>query len=170
MRNIARRLYRALPFKRPVFELVRQLVRLPEPLYRHLHFEGVIDVPVNGGSFRMAHHGTQIENEVFWSGLYGRWEGPSLRMWVRAARDAAAILDVGSNAGLYTLTAKAVMPHASVAAIEPVERFSGPRVSLDSQSWNAERSILTGGYGLTSGKAYPTLTWRTPRAGKTRGR
>ena len=123
MRNTAHKLYRAVPFKQQVFELVRQLVQLPEPLYRHLHFEGVFDVSVNRGSFRMTHYGTQIENEVFWSGLYGRWEGSSLRMWVSAARDATAILDVGSNAGLYTLTAMSVAPRATVAAIEPVERI-----------------------------------------------
>jgi FkbM family methyltransferase len=123
VRNLVRGLYRTVPFKQPVFELVRQLVRLPEPVYRHLHFEGVIDVPVEQGAFRMRHHGTQIENEVFWSGLYGRWEGGSLRVWVGAAREARAILDVGANAGLYTLAARAVAPAAAVAAVEPVARI-----------------------------------------------
>src|SRR6185369_1528373 len=107
MRKIARKLYRAIPLKQPAFELVRRAVRLPEPLYRHLHFEGVIEVPVGGRSFRMRHHGTQIENEVFWSGLFGRWEGASLRAWVAAARSARAILDVGANTGLYALAAGA---------------------------------------------------------------
>jgi FkbM family methyltransferase len=123
LRGVARGLYRAIPFKQPVFEAARRLVRVPEPVYRHLHFRGVIDVPVEGRSFRMVHHGTQIENEVFWSGLYGRWEGASLRMWVRAAQGATEILDVGTNTGLYALAAKAVAPHARVAALEPVERI-----------------------------------------------
>src|SRR3954466_14430559 len=97
MRKIARKLYRAIPLKQPAFELLRRVARVPEPLYRHLHFEGVIDVPVDGASFRMRHHGTQIENEVFWSGRFGRWEGASLRAWVAAARNARTIADVGAN-------------------------------------------------------------------------
>lgn len=123
MRKLARKVYGAIPFKQPAFELLRGWVQVPEPVYRHLHFHGVIDVPVGDGAFRMHHHGTQIENELFWSGLFGRWEGESLRVWVRAARSARAILDVGANAGLYTLCAKAVSPHAAVAALEPVERI-----------------------------------------------
>lgn len=123
MRKIARKLYRAIPFKQPAFELARRFVRLPEPVWRHLHFEGVIGVPIEGRSFRMRHHGTQIENEVFWSGLYGRWEGPSLRAWVAAARSARTILDVGANSGLYALTAAAVAPTATVVAFEPVARI-----------------------------------------------
>jgi FkbM family methyltransferase len=98
-------------------------VRVPEPVYRHLHFEGVIDVPVGRGSFRMRHYGTQIENEVFWSGLFGRWEGASLRVWVTAARAATTILDVGANAGLYALAAGASAPRAAIFAFEPVARI-----------------------------------------------
>ena len=123
MRKIARKLYRAIPFKQPVFEVLRRHLVLPERLYRHLHFHGVITVPVDDTAFRMRHHGTQIENEVFWSGLYGRWEGASLRLWVRAARRARVVLDVGANSGLYALAAQAVAPHARVFAIEPVERI-----------------------------------------------
>ena len=123
MRKIARKLYRTIPFKQPAFETLRRFVSLPEPVYRHLSFQGVIDVAVGETSFRMRHHGYQIENEVFWSGLFGRWEGASMRLWVRAARQAQVILDVGSNTGLYALAAQAVAPQASVAAFEPVERI-----------------------------------------------
>ena len=123
MRKIARKLYRAIPFKQPTYETLRRLISLPEPIYRHLHFQGVIEVAAEQASFRMWHHGYQIENEVFWSGLFGQWEGASMRVWIRAARQAHVILDVGSNTGLYALAAKAVAPLASVVAFEPVERI-----------------------------------------------
>ena len=122
MRKIARKLYGAIPFKQPVFEVLRGLP-VPEPIYRHLHFRGVMRVPVDGTSFLMASTGSQIENDVFWSGLFGRWEGPSLRLWVAAARQAKVILDVGANSGLYALVAKAVAPQARVFAFEPIERI-----------------------------------------------
>ena len=123
MRKIARKLYRTIPFKQPAYETLRRLVSLPEPVYRHLSFQGVIDVAAEETSFRMRHHGYQLENEVFWSGLFGRWEGASVRMWVQAARQAQVILDVGANTGLFALAAKAVAPQASVMAFEPVDRI-----------------------------------------------
>ena len=44
MRKIARKLYRAIPFKQPAYETLRRFLAVPEPIYRHLHFQGVIDV------------------------------------------------------------------------------------------------------------------------------
>ena len=122
MRNIARKVYRAIPFKQPMFEVLRRF-SLPETIYRHLSFQGVIDVEADDSSFRMRHYGYMIENEVFWSGLFGHWEGSSLRIWVKAARQAQSILDVGANTGLYALAAKAVAPQAAVTAFEPMERI-----------------------------------------------
>jgi hypothetical protein len=123
MRKIARKLYRAIPFKQPAYETLRRFLSVPEPIYRDLHFRGVIDVAVEETSFRMWHHGYQIDNEVFWSGLFGQWEGASMKVWIRAARKAQVILDVGVNTGIYALAAKAVAPLASVVAFEPVERI-----------------------------------------------
>ena len=62
MRKMARMLYRAIPLKQPVFELIRRHFALPERLYRHLSFTGVIRTDVDGASFRMHHHGYVIEN------------------------------------------------------------------------------------------------------------
>ena len=123
MRKIVRKLYRAIPFKQPAFETLRRVLSVPEPIYRHLSFQGVITVPVGHGSFRMRHHGYQIENEVFWSGVFGDWEGPSMKVWVRASREAPVIFDVGANTGLYALVAKAAAPQATVVAFEPVARI-----------------------------------------------
>ena len=61
MRKIARKLYRAIPFKQPTYETLRRLISVPEPIYRHLHFQGVIEVAAEEASFRMWHHGYQIE-------------------------------------------------------------------------------------------------------------
>lgn len=69
----------------------------------------MINVAAEETPFRMWHHGYQIEKEVFWSGLFGRWVGASMRVWVREARQAQVSLDVGSNTGLYVLAAKAVL-------------------------------------------------------------
>jgi len=123
-RSAARSLYAALPFKQPLFQLVRRLAPpLPERLYRHLHFKGVITVDISPAErFRIRHHGYMIENELFWRGLSG-WEKISMELWIRLCRRSKVILDIGANTGVYALAAKAVNPGAEVIAVEPVARI-----------------------------------------------
>ncbi len=125
VRNELRRLYAALPFKQPVYELARRHVRLPASVYQHLHFRGVIDVRVDADrAFRMYHHGFQVENDLFWAGYGNGWEGTSLRLWARLAQHACTIFDIGANTGVYALAAKTMNPSAQVYAFEPVERIA----------------------------------------------
>lgn len=113
---------RGLPGRRLLLEALRRLGIVPEPVYRHLHFRGVFVTEVLGREIRLRSHGDQIENEVFWSGVFGRWEGVSLRLWAELAKEAEVILDVGANTGLYALVAQAANPSATVVAFEPVPR------------------------------------------------
>jgi FkbM family methyltransferase len=115
-------LYDRAPLKQPLFELARRVGTPPERLYRHLLFRGVFETRVDDRSFLMQHYGFQVENELFWSGLNGRWEGASLSLWTRLCRTAQVIIDVGANTGVYALAAKAINPSAKVIAFEPVER------------------------------------------------
>jgi FkbM family methyltransferase len=116
--------YGAIPCKRQLFEGLRFLP-LPPRLYRHLHFHGVfsVAVPESKRRFRMAHFGYELENELFWRGLYGNYERESLRLWVALCARARSIVDVGANTGIYSLVAKTVNPDAVVTAFEPVERI-----------------------------------------------
>ncbi|MBS1570424.1 MAG: FkbM family methyltransferase, partial [Bacteroidetes bacterium] len=122
-RSILKRLYEAVPFKQPVFQMVRRVVSLPEPVYRHLHFKGIIDVPISPtAGFRIRHHGYMIENELFWNGFNG-WEKISMELWTRLSRNAQVIVDIGANTGVYALAAAAMQPDALVIAVEPVRRI-----------------------------------------------
>ena len=117
--------YAHLPFKQPVYELLRRLSRLPERLYQHLHFTGIITVPIGSScAFRIRHYGYEVENDLFWAGFGNGWEGTSLRVWARLARGAQTIFDIGANTGVYALAAKTVSPKAAVIAFEPVARIA----------------------------------------------
>ncbi len=122
MKSLLKRLYAALPFKQPAFKVLR-LLPVPRGVFQHLHFKGIIEVPVPGsGSFRMRHHGYTIENELFWRGVKG-WERISLELWMRLCRRSDTIMDVGANTGAFALLAQAVRPGAVIIAVEPVERI-----------------------------------------------
>jgi len=106
-----------------VFLLVKKVWTPPEYIYKHLNFSGIINVDTgNGISFKMHNYGFLIENKIFWTGLEGSFEGESLRLWKIAAKMSSCIVDVGSNTGLYALTAKAVNTSSEVYAFEPVNR------------------------------------------------
>jgi FkbM family methyltransferase len=124
VRRFLRALYGAIPGKRRMFLALRRLP-LPSRVYRHLHFHGLfsVEIPESGRRFQMVHFGYELENELFWKGLYGNYERESMRVWVALCARARSIVDVGANTGVYSLVAKTVNPGAIVTAFEPVERI-----------------------------------------------
>lgn len=136
VRRGLRALYAVLPFKQPVFELVRSHMPLPRAVFQHLHFSGVVKITIDEDSnFRVRHKGFQVENDLFWAGYGNGWEATSLRLWARLARYARTVFDVGANTGVYALAAKSVNPAAQVFAFEPVERIA---------TWLRENVALNG--------------------------
>lgn len=145
MKKLLKGLYRAIPFKQRLFKLLRVLP-VPQRIYQHLHFQGIIEVPVPGsGSFRMRHYGYMIENELFWRGIKG-WEKISLELWVRLCRRSDTIIDVGANTGVYALLAKTVKPDATIIAVEPVLRVFKKleeNIALNGGGIHAVRAAMT---------------------------
>ncbi len=116
-------IYNALPFKQPLFNLIKK-VGVPHPdIYKHLYFKGIIPIKVNENvKFLMHHHGFQLENELYWNGLTGGWEKISLGLWIKLCTSSSVIFDVGANTGIYSLIASALQLKATVVAFEPVNR------------------------------------------------
>jgi FkbM family methyltransferase len=123
MKKLLSDLYRAIPFKKQLFLLLRSAWKPPENIYRHLHFRGTFRVKIDEThSFRMRHYGYQLENEIFWEGIAGGWEKVSASIWIRLCKNAGTIIDVGANTGVYALMAQCLHPGARVIAFEPVKR------------------------------------------------
>jgi FkbM family methyltransferase len=173
--------YDRLPLKQPVMQLLRPL-GLPEPLYRHLHFHGVITVPTPGRPIRMQHVAEEIENELFWEGLPGRRERVSMGLWMRLCITAHGIVDVGANSGVYALVARALNPTAPVLAFEPLpdlharlvrnSELSGfgidaPRVALSARQGMAAMSGWT--IGAAGAETVEVPTARLDEIARTRG-
>jgi len=125
-KTATRQIYQSIPFKKPVFELVRAMVRPPERLYRHLHFNGPFTVSIDEQhDFQMISYGALIENELFWAGFGKSWEATSLRAWAKLCRnERGTIIDIGANTGVYALAARSLAPRARVIAVEPVFRVA----------------------------------------------
>ena len=124
LKSLFKTIYKHIPFKRPLYTLLRSFWSPPERLYRHLHFTGAFTVPVDSvRSFSINHYGYQIENEVFWRGLSNSWERESMKLWIKLCASSQIILDIGANTGIYALAAKCIQPKARVFAFEPHPLF-----------------------------------------------
>lgn len=111
-----------------VFVGLRTIVRffgLPDKrFYWYLRFRGDFAVPVDDShALRLRSYGSSIENSIFWAGLTGEWEAASIKLWIKLAKEAKVVFDVGANNGIYALIAKAVNPGAKVYAFEPLDRI-----------------------------------------------
>lgn len=96
---------------------------LPESIYKHLHFKGIITIDIDKEhSFKMYHLGASEENELFWEGIDNGWEKTSLKLWRKLCIDTNVILDIGANTGLYSLVTKALNPTAKVYTFEPLPK------------------------------------------------
>lgn len=123
VRSILQKIYRTIPFKRQIYSLIQPVFSPSRGIYQHLHFQGPINIEVEPGkSFTMMHYGFQLENDLFWAGIFNGWERTSLRLWYKLCKDAGTIIDIGANTGVYALLAATTNPHADVYAFEPVER------------------------------------------------
>lgn len=122
MKKLLKKVYNAIPLKKQLFSLIKW-INLPESIYKHLHFEGIVTIDIDKEhSFNMYHHGTSEENELFWGGIDNGWEKTSLKLWRKLCIDANVVLDIGANTGLYSLVTKALNPTAKVYAFEPLPK------------------------------------------------
>ena len=160
MKSILKKAYQNLPFKRQIFSGIKSIATPPESVYKHLHFKDQFKVDVEPGkSFQIYGDGAQIANEVFWEGLYESWEGKSIEIWREACRYSDVMLDVGANAGFYTLVAKTVNPNMEVHAFEPstdwYERFNR-NCRINNIQVNAHKLALSN----VDGETYVKSVWR----------
>jgi FkbM family methyltransferase len=124
MKKIARALLKPLRSHPEIFHAIRSLARPPRELYQHLYFNGAFKVEVSErASFVINHFGAHIENDLFWAGYGGGWEGAELKLWRTLLEDADYVVDVGANSGVYALAAAALNPRRHVLALEPVPRI-----------------------------------------------
>lgn len=65
----------------------------------------------------------ELENKIFWSGLYSIDESTSIKVWEELSMVSSTIIDIGANTGIFTLVAKSVNPNAKVIAFEPITRI-----------------------------------------------
>lgn len=108
LRSTFRLIYSKIPLKKHVFLLVKKFWKPKDEIYKHLHFTSAFKVDISKKTSFKIHNGTYIENEIFWNGLFGKWEKQSMSLWVSLSKSSNTILDIGANNGIYALVAKSI--------------------------------------------------------------
>jgi FkbM family methyltransferase len=130
LKNAARALYGAFPFKKPLFDVIRKFYRPPARLLYHLWFKGAFPVDVAGRRFLVNNErGLDMETAIFWTGITGSWEPTSMSLWIELCKRSQVVIDVGANTGVFALVAKGVNPTSRVVAVEPIERIHAKLVA-----------------------------------------
>lgn len=120
MKQILKKLYTAIPFKKQIFSCLKKVWIPSHNVYQHLYFTGEITLAVDKNSkFKVMHYGHTVENDLFWNGIYGNWEKNALTVWIELCKNSTVIFDIGANTGIYSLLAKTVNPSTEVHAFEP---------------------------------------------------
>jgi FkbM family methyltransferase len=123
MKKILKSIYKHIPFKKEFFSILKFFWKPSKKVYQHLYFIGKFKVSLAQKKyFYIMHYGHQVENEIFWNGVYGGWEKVSLKIWSQLCQEAHIVIDIGANTGVYSLVAKTVNPSVQVFAFEPVKR------------------------------------------------
>lgn len=121
IKAIFKYIYQLIPFKLKIFTLIKLIFNPGKHIYKHLYFEGVFKVKIsNTESFYIKHYGHELENDLFWKGIYDGWEKESIKWWIKLCRNSNIIFDVGANTGLYSLVAKSVNRKSEVHTFEPI--------------------------------------------------
>ena len=124
MKKLFKKFYKLIPFKKQIFQIVKHFWVPPHSIFKHLHFIGNFKVQIGTTvSFKIKHHGSEIENDIFWKGINAGWEKVSMQLWIQLCKNSNIVLDIGANTGIYALTAKALNPNAQVYAFEPLTQI-----------------------------------------------
>jgi len=94
--------------------------RLPQRIYRHMGFKGTFVFKIEKNKLRFINVREIIANNIFYSGIFGNFEGETLRLWYEISKEVKGlVLDIGAHSGIYSLVAASANKQCSIVAFEP---------------------------------------------------
>lgn len=110
-------------------------LKLPKKIYRSMGFNGSFSIYLNNQKIRLTNFRDEISNDIFYSGIFGNYEGYSLKIWNQLSLQAekSYVLDIGGYSGVYSLVSAAANSDISIHAFEPhPDTFKRLKRNIDS--------------------------------------
>jgi len=93
---------------------------LPQRIYRHMGFKGTFVFKIKKNKLSFINVRDMIANDIFYSGIFGNYEGETLRLWYEISKEVnGLVLDIGAFSGIYSLVAASANKQNSIIAFEP---------------------------------------------------
>ena len=96
-------------------------VKLKKSTYQSMGFYGPFSVNINQKKINFYNNRDGISNDIFYSGIFGNFEGLSLKIWNQLCLNAekSYVLDIGGYTGVYSLVAASASTHINIQTFEP---------------------------------------------------
>lgn len=90
-------------------------------LYSRLSFTKVVNTDIDGKKLFFQCHAEEVSNTIFYTGVFGDYEGQSLKIWhdLIVKLNIKTIMDVGAYSGIYSITAACANEDAEIHSYEP---------------------------------------------------
>ena len=83
-------------------------------------FKGTFVFKIEKNKLRFTNVREEIANDIFYSGIFGNFEGETLRLWWEISKEVnGLVLDIGAHFGIYSLVAASANKQSSIIAFEP---------------------------------------------------
>jgi len=104
-----------------IFRLILPRALLTKKIYSLLSFTRRITVKALSTKFFLQCCNEEISNSIFYSGIFGDYEGKTLELWYKIINyiKPAEVYDVGANIGIFSLLASIASPSTHIQAFEP---------------------------------------------------
>lgn len=120
MKSFFKTLYKAFFGYTFILLMFKRIFGTPK-FYRYLTVKGFFKRKVkNNDVWFYSNHTAYIEKEVFWNGFFNEFEPFTLKLWLELVKNSKVIFDIGSNTGIFSLSAAAVNSNCKIYAFEPV--------------------------------------------------
>ena len=96
-------------------------LKLPKKLYRSMGFSGPFSIFLNNQKIRLNNFRDEISNHIFYSGIFGNYEGYSLKIWNQLSiqTEKSYVLDIGGYSGIFSLVSASANSEISIHSFEP---------------------------------------------------
>jgi FkbM family methyltransferase len=96
-------------------------IKIPQNIYKSMGFYGEFIFEANGTEVTLHNFRDEISNDIFYSGIYGNYEGHSLELWNNLCLQAqdSIVMDIGAFSGVYSLVAANANPKIDIYSFEP---------------------------------------------------
>jgi len=137
--------------------ILKPLIKSNKKLYSRFSFAGDVEIYSDSKRLFLHCHKDEISNSIYFTGVFGDFEGESLRLWKECilSLKPRLILDIGAYSGIYSLLAALYSDKSIIHAFEPNKLTF--KILERNIGLNAFTNIIPCNYGISTSSGEQTF-------------